>query len=115
MERIACIVDDHPRKSRRVNAAACPKAQIASCPMGQRHRGRTPICSIAWICPPAAERKASMSSVPRLGLQSDPPEADPSFEAGLDQGAPRRETSLLATIVRLWPYLWPSDRFDLKL
>jgi ATP-binding cassette, subfamily B, heavy metal transporter len=30
-------------------------------------------------------------------------------------GSPKREASLIVTMVRLWPYLWPSDRFDLKL
>jgi ATP-binding cassette, subfamily B, heavy metal transporter len=32
-----------------------------------------------------------------------------------DPGSSKREASLIVTMVRLWPYLWPSDRFDLKL
>jgi ABC-type transport system involved in Fe-S cluster assembly fused permease/ATPase subunit len=55
-----------------------------------------------------------MSSVPRLGPPSGPPQAPPTKPSTAD-GARKGETSLLLTMVRLWPYLWPSDRLDLKL
>src|SRR5512143_410890 len=35
--------------------------------------------------------------------------ADPQPSVSADRGA------LMATIVHLWPYIWPSDRRDLKL
>jgi ATP-binding cassette subfamily B protein len=37
------------------------------------------------------------------------PEVPPSREVAVERGA------LLATLVRLWPYIWPGDRADLKL
>ncbi|MFI4995533.1 MAG: ABCB family ABC transporter ATP-binding protein/permease [Hyphomicrobiales bacterium] len=55
-----------------------------------------------------------MSSVPRLGPPPGPPQAPPTKPSTAD-GARKGETSLLLTMVRLWPYLWPSDRLDLKL
>jgi ATP-binding cassette subfamily B protein len=57
-----------------------------------------------------------MSSVPRLALQQDAQGAPfPTEPPPEDAGERKRETSLLVTMVRLWPYLWPSDRLDLKL
>jgi ABC-type transport system involved in Fe-S cluster assembly fused permease/ATPase subunit len=57
-----------------------------------------------------------MSSVPRLALQHDAQGAPfPTEPPPEDAGERKRETSLLVTMVRLWPYLWPSDRLDLKL
>ena len=57
-----------------------------------------------------------MSSVPRLTRQTHAQEASPAAKPPEeDTGAPKREASLIVTMVRLWPYLWPSDRFDLKL
>ncbi|MBV8765863.1 MAG: ABC transporter ATP-binding protein/permease [Hyphomicrobiales bacterium] len=56
-----------------------------------------------------------MSSVPRLASQTKAPTSSGAAKPPQDEGAPKREASLLATMVRLWPYLWPSDRFDLKL
>ncbi len=34
--------------------------------------------------------------------------------AGAKPPGPRREASLTATVMHLWPYVWPSDRADLK-
>jgi ATP-binding cassette, subfamily B, heavy metal transporter len=56
-----------------------------------------------------------MSAVPRLALPPNAAGAPPPTEPPEDAGAGKRETSLLVTMVRLWPYLWPSDRVDLKL
>ena len=56
-----------------------------------------------------------MSSVPRLALQQDAQGGPSPTEPPEDAGERKRETSLLVTMVRLWPYLWPSDRLDLKL
>ncbi|SDR55518.1 ATP-binding cassette, subfamily B [Rhizobiales bacterium GAS191] len=56
-----------------------------------------------------------MSSVPRLGPQPAAPGASPPQDPPDAEGARKRETSLLVTMLRLWPYLWPYDRFDLKL
>ncbi|MFI5011420.1 MAG: ABCB family ABC transporter ATP-binding protein/permease [Hyphomicrobiales bacterium] len=56
-----------------------------------------------------------MSSVPHLGPRPDAPKSSSPADPSKTAGAAKRETSLLRTMVRLWPYLWPSDRFDLKL
>ena len=56
-----------------------------------------------------------MSSVPRSGPSAGPEKSPPATEEGAEGPAPKRETSLLLTMMRLWPYLWPTDRFDLKL
>ena len=32
-----------------------------------------------------------------------------------DSGAPANRGTLLTTVIHLWPYIWPSDRGDLKL
>lgn len=40
------------------------------------------------------------------------PRSAPPDETGV---RPRREASLAATVMRLWPYVWPADRADLKL
>ena len=56
-----------------------------------------------------------MSSVPRLARQMKAPTPSPAAKPPEDDGARQREAGLFVTMVRLWPYLWPSDRFDLKL
>ena len=56
-----------------------------------------------------------MSSVPRSGPSAGPKNPPAAPEEGAEGPAPKRETSLLLTMMRLWPYLWPTDRFDLKL
>ena len=56
-----------------------------------------------------------MSSVPRLTPKANAHGASRTDEPPDDDGERKREASLLVTMVRLWPYLWPSDRFDLKL
>ncbi|MBV9567328.1 MAG: ABC transporter ATP-binding protein/permease [Hyphomicrobiales bacterium] len=56
-----------------------------------------------------------MSSVPRLAQPSNAKGASPTAEPPGDSDDRKREASLLVTMVRLWPYLWPSDRIDLKL
>ena len=40
---------------------------------------------------------------------------DPHRTAGSDSQVSAARAALLTTIVRLWPYIWPSDRADLKL
>lgn len=54
-----------------------------------------------------------MSSVPRSGPPTSAPKLSPKPQP--EDGPTKRETSLLLTMIRLWPYLWPSDRFDLKV
>jgi ATP-binding cassette, subfamily B, heavy metal transporter len=54
-----------------------------------------------------------MSSVPRLSQQLDEPVPEIAPDAS-EEGRRGREISLFATLLRLWPYLWPADRADLK-
>jgi len=56
-----------------------------------------------------------MSSVPRLARQTNARGSSPKVEPPGEAGERKRESSLLLTMVRLWPYLWPSGRVDLKL
>jgi ATP-binding cassette, subfamily B, heavy metal transporter len=56
-----------------------------------------------------------MSSVPRLVRQTNSQGTSPAAKQPEEEGPRKRETSLFVTMVRLWPYLWPSDRLDLKL
>jgi len=56
-----------------------------------------------------------MSSVSRLS-QPRSPRKSASASSSPEEEEPRKaETSLLLTMVRLWPYLWPAERLDLKL
>jgi ABC-type transport system involved in Fe-S cluster assembly fused permease/ATPase subunit len=56
-----------------------------------------------------------MSSVPRTGPPPGPQIGSRAPKAEPEDGGRKRETGLLLTMMRLWPYLWPSDRADLKL
>ena len=43
------------------------------------------------------------------------PHAKPPTKPGPNPGEFTAEMSLVRTVKHLWPYVWPADRFDLKL
>src|SRR5262245_2852058 len=66
--------------------------------------GEPPICRIGAAPDPRVCRPG-----PPMNIHSPPPSSQPKPRVSADRGA------LLRTLINLWPYIWPSDRRDLKL
>src|SRR6202030_633752 len=51
----------------------------------------------------------------RLSLMAHPHSSPPSGEAPTTSQSSAERATLIGTLVHLWPYIWPSDRADLKM
>src|SRR3984885_12525991 len=51
----------------------------------------------------------------RLSLMAHPHSSPPSGEAPTTSQNSAERATLIGTLVHLWPYIWPSDRADLKM
>src|SRR5260370_39745981 len=59
--------------------------------------------------PPGARRGHIDRNIDRMNIHHTAPVPSPKPQVSGERG------TLLATLVHLWPYIWPSDRADLKL
>src|SRR5215813_9509607 len=63
----------------------------------------------------AAAASEALNSSPQLMAHPPSPPSGNSPAEGASGGRPTAErATLTGTLVHLWPYIWPSDRADLK-
>src|SRR5215469_10649297 len=73
-----------------------------------------------YMTPRTDEKSSSRGSRPGSPLHGPPLMVPPHSSSPAPEAPPRARSSaeqatLVSTLVHLWPYIWPSDRVDLKM
>ena len=68
-----------------------------------------------WLRRHAARRVLTAEKSSYMRALNERPSPSPPIAVASDRPVSADRGALVTTVIRLWPYIWPSDRADLKL